>query len=651
MYTHTLYNIADPFLSMNAGNFSSTLDADYSILSDPFLLAALDEDDDEIRGPVPLPSSLLKMKQIQLDIRNSQIRPNVSRTLARLQANSKPPNNAFSLFDFNPITEHKPTSHKWSKLTALPHIEVRSYHQNQPVDGHVQEMDMHGNICDPLDRENETAEEYLPQENSFPSEPLHTSQRKEHPRQKPMNIGNVIIEFNMFPENAAPQSNFSGKHIPSTSEGRIPVNSTGNASTGTTNMSGLGHKMPPVLRSRGYEQFSTINIGDTVLSRYRRDNARDSMRGLEKRMSDLQNAVLVNNWIKILESTKSGDEKGGFSFDGRAPGVYAPEHAHSNVTATNKPKTSSTGHPKFAPATNFGQRQATMASVNLAKFFNVPSSVLRDFDRLKQLNTSNFSEVPPRVHHVDEGLIHSSGVHLRPEGKPHMAGAAIPSISDPREQHHGPISYRRWLPRMNAVDEGLTDLLAVQRLQTGVQMDGHDVSHNNKSHDAQSGGAAQDNHPMVRLHNLDQEGMEPQKQEFHSKLKIRVNIPRNISDSVSIKSLPKLSPRAQNTLPSGFPKMGSIPYDVSADQHVDNLLLNLPNPERKYRDNQCVIKRDKARRIRQNPFLTYSNRREMPVNAYPELSIVGSCMLDTSVAAWREEAKALIIQMLESKGN
>ena len=505
--------------------------------------------------------------------------------------------------------------------------------------------------------ENGIAEEQLPQESAVPSESRRANERRDRfsNGQKPMNIGSVTIEFNMFPGNVLPRSDFSGNQISSNGDGNS--SSIGKATTGVMNVSpsisGVGHEIrtpDSIARSRGHEQFSTINIGDTILDRNGRGSINTS-RGLEKRMSDLQNAVLINNWIKILESTKNGNRNDSFGIDGRALGVHTHEHADSS---TNKLAQSNAAYHKFAPAANYGQRQATMASVNLTKFFNVPSSVLRDFDRLKQLNSNNSSEMSPRSH-VDEGLVYTGGVHLRPEGKPHVAGAGVPTIGDPRRQHHGAVSYRRWLPRMNAVDEGLMDLLAIQRIDTGVPMDGHDmgfVSHDNKSHATQSRKAVQGSHPMVHLHNLHHEDMEPKKQEFRSKLKIRVNIPRDIGDSVSTKPLLKLSPRVQNTTSeSGHSKMGSIPYDASADQQVDNLLLNMPPiPRQKYRGNQRVIKRDKAHSMRQNPFLTYGDRKEMPINMYPELSVVGSSMLDTSEAAWREEAKALIIQMLESKG-
>lgn len=615
--------------------------------SDSYLLPELEEGEDVA---VPLPSSLLKMKKMHLDIRNSHINSSASQTIARLKEKSQAPNNNFSLFDFNPIAKHKATSHKWSKLTALPHIAD----QRQPGDGNLMELDFHGNLFDPVSKEHENAED-LSQWNdkALPGSPIKMEGREQGTlgRHKPMNMGNVMIEFNPLSEQKlTPPSKFASKPVPNNSDSRLPVNSIsiGNAGTmrtspTTSNVPIMGHKMTP--SNRGHvEHFSTINIGNSLPSK---DNRTLITRGLEKRMSDLQNAVLINNWIKILESTK---EDGNISIS--RPSGASHQHA-VGISAASIPVTN-----RYVPTMPFSQKQRTMASVDLSKFFNVSQSVLMDFDRHKQQNNSNFhKQLPSHVHPADLDIVYTGGAHLRPEKRPPMANANVsavdPSVS--MGQHHKSISYRRWLPRLN-VEGGLTDLLAIQRLETGVQMDGHDTgitSHDTKSHNSRSGEVALEGHPMLHSHNLDQADLQSENRDHHSKrqLKIKVNIPREIGESVAVKPLLKLSPRVDNTgSKRGYSETGNPMFGSNTDRHVDDLLFRLPFPERKLKGNQHSIKRNKVRKMRQNPFLTYTDRKEVPLNAFPELSVVGSSMLDTSELAWKEEAKALIIQMLEGKG-
>lgn len=641
------------------GSFPGPVDS----MSDSYLLPALEEEEEAMGAAVPLPSSLLKMKQIHLDIRNSQINSNASQTIARLKKRSQTPNSGFSLFDFNSIAEHKATSHKWSKLTTLPHIQVGA-DQEQPEDGHLMELDFHGNLFDPASKENETRNA----EDRIDKESLTKMEGKEQgisSRHKPMNVGNVTIEFNPLSEQKTPRSDFASKPVSNSGEGRFPVNSTSIGNAGmmytspiTSNASVMGHKIPP--RNRGHvEQFSTINIGDSLLGKHGGDSR--TLRGLEKRMSDLQNAVLVNNWIKILESTK--DKNSSISVDGGPSGA---SHRHAvGISAANMPAANNNVYPRYVPTMPLGHKQRTMANIDLAKYFNVPRSVLKDVDRLKQQNNSDFRKQPPshvqpssHVHAADEDLAYTGGTYPRPEKKPAMTNANVSAVEGPPVsigQHHKSISYRRWLPRLK-VDPGLTDLLAIQRLETGVQMeDGHDTgftSHDSKSHDSRSGEVAQERHVMLHLHNH-QPDLQSKNQDYHSKrqLQIKVNIPREMRDSVAVKPLLKLSPRVDNTgSKRGYSETGNAMFGSNANQHIDNLLFHLPFPEHKRKGNQRSVMQDKVHKTRQNPFLTYTDRKDVSVNAYPGLSIVGSSMLDTSELAWKEEAKALIIQMLESKG-
>jgi hypothetical protein len=618
---------------------------------DSLLLPALEDEEDEKGITVPLPSSLLKMKKIQLDIKNSQ---STSQKMARLKVDSQTTTNAFSLFDFNPITEHKPTSRKWSKLTTLPHIHGTRPDAKQLEDGYnIIEQDV---LFDPDPREPLPAENIVQQDASdVLSVPMGNSERREQgvsSRHQPMNIGSVTIEFNLFPAPELPE--FASKPPPSGSESRSHVNPPGIGMMpmppSTSNIASAGRKMPHISRNQGPERFSTINIGTALQGGLGGDSRNPTC--LEKRMSDLHKAVLIDNWIKILESTKEGRKDGGAPIS-KPAGVYTHQHV-GNIAAANIVATKfGNVYPGNAPTKHLNQRQGTMASVDLAKFFDIPRAILRDLDRQKQLSSCCYNNVQSRPQpSIHQELGPGIGTSQRPDKRPPIV--VIDESQTPwRGQYHKSISYQRHPPRWNPSDQGLTDLLAIQKLDTGVPIGSQDVgftSHDLKSHDTSRGEVAeQERHPTLHLHDLDQSGL--QAMEYHDKrqLKIKVNVPRDMGDSVSIRHLPKLSPRVENPrLKPGFLGMGkNAVYNSGINQHVDNLLLHLPTHGPPQHKHHGGTQQHRVRKMRQNPLLV---QREAPTNAFPELSIVGSCVLDTSQLAWTEEAKALIVRMLESSG-
>ena len=372
---------------------------------------------------------------------------------------------------------HRPSYHKWSKLSALPLIGVNPEMYSEAS---MEQEHIYSNIDVSFNEANQQEVAGQLQIIDQDSSPVDDSEQGMS-TSKHVNFGNVTIGTSLIPEqkplhkmsklnSCIPSTGMAlvGKHADISKKcqpnnGKVSVNSDSlkvipsPETTGVAHATCVGHTS-----SVGKEQFSTVTIDCSQIDQQWKLNSSRNLRGIEKRMSDLQNAVLINSWIKILENTKDSSMSRGAAFaDGMSPQVLSTSQT---VPMAGYSPIASAYHKK-------------MANINLATFFNKPVSVVREYNRKKHRSVRKVPEdsyndkcygglsIPPAT--VSEQVTCTGNSHPKTEKRPPQAVQQVytaDSVTSQRNPRN--TSYARCLPTIDMDKNGLMDLLGVHRLET-----------------------------------------------------------------------------------------------------------------------------------------------------------------------------------------
>ena len=206
------------------------------------------------------------------------------------------------------------------------------------------------------------------------------------------------------------------------------------------------------------------------------------------------------------------------------------------------------------------------------------------------------------------------------------------------------------LPKQNASSEdncsGLMKLLSVHRVGHAHTMK------RNRSYDSQdtsNDGATTEGHPMPR-------------QTVHKTKQSRIIMKKERPDGYGEKNvreqiIPHSSKKSETGKCSSYlpQKKGVNPELAVANadkQHLGSCLLqfHLTPPSGATSGGHGLGQKKPPKAFKSNSAHPHADRREMMANPFPELTIVHSSLVDTSGLPWKEEAKALIVQLLKSKG-
>ena len=517
----------------------------------------------------------------------------------------------FHVFDFNSISEHRPPSNRrWSKLTALPHIqreenrEECTFHHDTSRNVDESHLSLNNNLVPDLVRVLGATEE-----KSTSSERRAT--------------GNVVtLGTDLMP--TAKGTSRQPKHYSSNVIAR-EVSNHSDRSPGSFDYQASSEGSDVDLPEQNHRRFrsrrnlSTTHSGNT---RKQHDDP-GNMRGISKRLSDLHNAVLINNWIKILESTRPESDV----IKNVADPSFGTSTGHDNASKTL------TAHSR--------DYQTRIAHVDLSNFFDVPEAALREFDHLKSIRYA-------AAHRPDRQVLQGANevplVIERKSRRKRPGGLVLPS----REQQHGKvISYTR-SPQVYKDDRGLMNLLDVQGLDTGgLGHAAHPTPHAThpplhasqivtKQHENGHMGGSK----VISSSNASTAG-------YQSQMNVlQFRPPKTMKDSFNVNSLSRSSNRKSED--ANRPKVrGQILAVDFSDGEIQNLLMQMPSLRAKRAGPVQRQARVQGQRRALFPFHTAQRSRQ--VSCYPDLSVSGSSMLDMSMLKWQEEMKALVEYALKSR--
>lgn len=522
------------------------------------------------------------------------------------------PRKNISTFDFKIISVHRPACQKWSKLTALPNIQIGPSHVMPECEYrlHCGQSDESSNNYQILSQNLADTASHTNTDSVVSSDVYESS--TSITRSGPVySIQNIALRND---------SSF-------TREQKLPIRrskklnsqfSTGTGSDFRDSESsdpeayeGYNRHRLEVKRHENEEDYSTVVMDGSLLDAQNSSDEKSSTLGIGKCLPDLRNAVLINNWIKILENTKETD-------------------LYSELTSGTE-----AGHYVY-PA-NFKQAllqnvQEKVSSIDLAKFYNQPKSFLREYDHMKHLNQfnsthcnsyrsqissdgANVSTEPSHAKEVTEGRVHRQILGEESAQKHH--------IKSPRKPKHG-----------------LADLLAVQAIATkempSIEIESRETKKRFDENKLSK--------PITNI--LGFSSPKPYKR----RLEIKVDItPKGITDSVNVNAISSPMPNENVSKDSVLTKHNATTN--SSEQHLQELLLHVAAPvPRPVRVKGHKKKEGKIQNARHSHY-PLQFRREAPTNLHPDLVIVGSSALDINELRWREKVKALIRLVAKSKGN
>ncbi len=522
----------------------------------------------------------------------------------------------FSVFDFNSVSEHRPSvSHRrLSKLSALPHIQV----------GEGREQ-----AC------------------SYSTEPVHsvTNVRENSPSLKNNQTLDKVAEVDE--NSASPEVNACsnvitlGMDLMPAAKGLNRVSkfhSLSSLSLPARQVSIPGDDRSP--RSSDYQASSDSSDVESPNTHYQKFTPRHNhrrcpdiahsgsagrqfddpgnMRGISKRLSDLHNAVLINNWIKILESTQSD-----------------PPPSQSDVGSLFD-TTMSSGDAVKTQLTPSSGYQRKMAHIDLTRFFDLPESALREFDQWKHL-----SHVGAHPHRPEKPVLQEIPVlqgakaqNERPRGLP---------LSQREPQQGKFTSYTR-SPQVYNGERGLMNLLDVQGLK-----DTRGISHGAQP-SPHSGQISTKELPLSQ----DTGGMRGSKvistpntnnSNHQSQMKLQFK-PKTMKDSFVVNPVSKNSNK-RNYEGNHFKARGQLLAVDFSDGEVQNLLLQMPSLRAK--EGGPVMRQSRVQGQRRALFPFHTTARRTGLGKYPDLSISGSSMLDMSMLKWQQEMKELVEYAMKRK--
>ena len=583
-----------------------------------------------------------------------------SRPKGGLEASShQRPVNNITTFDFNHISRHRPAYHMLSKLSALPQINAEprqtpaGYHYSQyrwdnTLSGINGEMNhgqsqvsdfAHSHILTDDDLGHFSGGEDILTPNK--TRGIH-SVAKSGPIYSVQNITLNSDRSPMAEHSGRYESNYESsvdKEQPQIQSSRREVQKDGHllsifdikpdfSHSDLSDYEAYAHHKMPAKRRRGKE--STTLAGTPV-------GPQTGGESTSQCPPDLRNAVLINNWIKILESTKDIE------------------------SYSEQVKGSEGGHFVYPP--NFKQVllkrvQEKVANVDLGRFFHQPEAIMREYNRLKHPSSlesdndtqfdggaysfvADFSSQKSTPSPYNMSYDGFTGGHQSeyPGGiiKYGMAGSKpLPSDQQRMMMPGAPARHVFWPP--NPKYNGLVGLLDIHSIDTkGAFGKEAESVQEAKQSSAEAVGPGTPSSAVL-----------PAKQ---STQLLDINLdrsPKQIRDSIHVNPIANPRTRANHPSTSFTKHAGGYAPMESSEQYLQNLYANIPAMSGQVKGKGHVKKRGgKTQKLRQRfpPVM-----RQETVNLHPNLVIVGSSALDMEELRWREEMKALIQSMVKSKG-
>lgn len=560
------------------------------------------------------------------NFRNGQPRSMAGVLGKKLSTHERSPGNNISLFNFDLISENKPVHQKWSKLTALPHIQTESRHVTFRYD-HFKDSDFSGSGIDPgvLPLADEQPDDGTSIADTQGNEVSSTSAT-----QIPVNVRNIMLGANLLPKERVPSIKKSKLSSMSSTEKHVDINGRkelgGESVTNKimsdysdSEISDSGSTYRPAKRNRRIhsdrEHISTISIGNSLLDKQSRANRKQG--DIKKRLTDLRNAVLIDNWIKILESTKEDSDVCADDTNAKV--------SHENVPARNM----SVGRG--------GQEK--VANIDLVSFFNQSDSTVGGLSKKRLNNAATIDSEDQLQNQLPQGannqVINAKTPQVKDSLHVKMPIGKEGLLSPRRDRQERSTRYIRWSQQAN----GLTELLAVQRLHT---KEAPGVTSTNDGNDVHEEKALPNEWSLDTDESLSKNGGK-------NRLHIQVDLTQKRTDDSMV-----VKPMARRPLKRGGfdlesqkdSKVGWIGRDAN-DQHLQNLLQNFNHLDF-FREERGTNRQNKTRRVKHTG---QSMKREVVGNKlYSDLMIVGSSALDMSELKWREEVKALIRAVMKTKG-
>lgn len=569
----------------------------------------------------------------------SQFTPQLSDTSARDQhyqewtgshplssAHDRPLNN-ISIFDFNLITAQKPAHpRKWSKLTVLPHIQteldqmtVPEYHLSNYRWGQFDEGSILSHQTQSLaDITNQLNTETTPFRSQLDS---RTSVAQSGPF---YSIQNITLRENseLTPEHKnipARRSNLAYHSLSdpeSLSLNRQEVSSNQNLSVLLT--SSDSEYSDTEAYNRGRFEAKHLPNRKKKISIVTLDSLGEkSKESTRQFLPDLRNAVLINNWIKILESTKETELD---------PEMGPPSGFGHHV------------YPSQFKQTLLGSIQDKAAEIDVALFFNQPESIRREFDKVRHLGS-----LPENVSHTE---VSSEGANEKVMNTQLPGSRSLPVEHQPRKNVF-PSYCPPPLPRKMS---GLANLLAIQALTSNKEGAGSStLSQDACPQESESKQYSSEVNATTDLEPLS-------KVPGRNRLEIKVDMtPRGFKGSVNVNPVksPYRYPDASDNTSSSFDAIKNTNTASSREKgHLEQLLMGVvpPIPRATVANRGAKRRQSKVHNTRHYSRYPHNlmHRRET-VNMHPDLVVVGSAALDMEEIRWREEVKALIRVFAKSK--